>query len=194
MKRFLLCFVLLAAAAGSGVYAESSASPAFPLTIDTFEGAYYNAQTLPAIDTSNGIMAFITSLEAFAGVLNNLRISAIIDFEARIGKLGGFGGEVGAYYNVYKDADGNFVASFLDLPYRLKLSFTAGWFKAEAFGGVLFAMWFDTSTLLYSPYLEAGGRIVLGPVYLEGSYAFPFGPEYQGYPRFGLGTSFPISR
>jgi len=194
MKRFLLCFALLIAASSAGLCAQSSAGSAFPLTIDTFEGVFYNAQSLPTIDTSNGIMAFVTAFEALASFIDNFRIGANIDFEARLGKIGGFGGEVGAYYMVFKDSDGNFVGSYLDLPYRIKFSLTAGFFKAEAFGGVLFATWFDTSHILYYPYLEAGGRIALGPIYLEGSYAFPLGWEYDGFPRFGIGTCLPLSR
>jgi hypothetical protein len=190
MKRFLLCSMLLIAASGLGLCAQSSADSAFPLTIDTFEGLYYNAESLPSSMPSD-LLGIISLLD---DVINNFRASALIDFEARLGKIGGFGGETGAYYFIYKDTDGNIVGGYLDLPYRIKFSLTAGFFKAEAFGGVLFAMWFDSSHLMYYPYLEAGGRIALGPVYLEGSYSFPLGWEYEGFPRFGIGALLPISR
>jgi hypothetical protein len=195
MKRFRLCLILLFAAFGLSLPAQGKSSePRFPLTIDTFEGIYYNAQTIPT-DIPSDITAILSIFQIMEDFVNNFRTGAVVDFETRLGKLGGFGGEVGVYYFVNKDADGNFIGSFLDIPYRLKLSLTAGQvFKAEIFGGVVFAMWFDSSRLWYYPYLDAGGRIALGPIYFEGSYEFAFGSEYPGFPRFGLGLMLPISR
>jgi hypothetical protein len=195
MKRFRLCIILLFAVLGLSLSAQGkSPKPSFPLTIDTFEGFYYNAQTIPT-DIPSDITAILSVFQIMEDFVNNFRTGVVFDFETRLGKIGGFGGEFGAYYFVNKDADGNFLGSFLDIPYRLKLSLTAGRvFKTEIFGGVVFAMWFDSSRLLYYPYLDAGGRIALGPIYFEGSYQFPFGSEYEGFPRFGLGLMLPISR
>jgi hypothetical protein len=195
MKRFLLCILLLAAASGLGLWAEKkNPEPGFPLAMELYLGAYYDVQAVPT-DISLDPSALAYLAQSYWNVPDNFRYGVGFDFEARLGQIGGFGGEVGAYYNASVDSSGRYLGSFLDLPYRLKLSLIAGRaFKLDLFGGVAYCMWIDSNHLLYYPYLDAGGRMSLGPIYLEGSYEFAFGSEYECFPRFGLGVCLPISR
>lgn len=196
MKRFSLCLALflfcsLAPASAlspipsaGGLSLPAAPKGVYPLTIDTFEGLYYNARELPDDD----ILAIFQSFLSFRGGLT-------LDFESRLGAVGGFGAEIGVQYMLIEGDTDNLTVNLVDLPFRLKTSLTFGSaFKLEAFGGVLFAMAITPAAVAYLPYLDAGGRMALGPVYLEASYEFAFGPEYESFPRFGLGLSLPLSK
>ena len=99
---------------------------------------------------------------------------------------GGFslGGEVGACYM----ADPQSSRNFIDLPLRIKGSYRRGKLDLQGFGGLFTAD--PPSAFAFGFGIEAGARVMLGPLYAEGSYVFGLG--VASFPRFGLGYTLPI--
>ncbi|GEM_PF-3380566 len=171
MKR--IAFVCAALALACAVLGAQNQGSAFSSDLDM--GIYYNARPLSG-----------SILDIFL-VLAYLRGGATADFEFAFAKGLGAGAEAGLMYITFQREDESSV-HLVDLPLRAKASLRAGSFTLEAFAGAIFGLVVSDAGISGTPAMDAGGRIALGPVFLEASYVLPFSGGWEAaYPRFGAG-------
>lgn len=174
MKKILVIAAALTLCAG---FSFAQDAPEAPFTVTATTGAYYDAFPLDS------------SAAAIFEAIFNLRAGTGIDFEAALG--GGLyaGAEIG-FQGMYVEMNGTTTYVAFDLPLRGVVSFDMGPdFGLSAFGGVLWTV-FLGSDFDGSLYLDAGGRITLGSVYIEASYEIPmsgfgFSPMFNSYSLSG---------
>jgi hypothetical protein len=194
MKRILLASLIaviaLAPAAAKGEKAvkapqsaKSSAKPPAaepgPFSIDFNTGAYFDAMHLTG-----------GPLDILAAIYD-LRAGFTVDFEYAFSRAFSAGGEVGV---MYFPGDDTMTIQIFDIPVRAKMSLGGGSFKADFFGGVFFACQLTTA-LDMGAYLDAGLRLTLWRIFLEGSYEMPYDFDLNyGFFRVGLGMSLPLRK
>jgi hypothetical protein len=166
-------------AAESPAAAKAPAAEPGPFSIDFTTGAYFDAR-----DLTGGILDILVAIY-------DLRAGFTVDFEYAFSKAFNAGGEVGV---MYFPGDDTMTIQIFDIPIRAKMSLRGGAFTADFFGGVFYYC-LATTTFDVSAYLDAGLRLTLWRVFLEGSYELPFDFDFDdGFFRFGLGMSLPLRK
>jgi hypothetical protein len=123
-------------------------------------------------------------------ILFSFRGGATVDFEYRFNPLFSAGAETGLMYMTISDSSSS-QSHLIDFPLRAKASLAVKAFTAEIFLGSMTNIGINDAGLLFTPYADAGGRIALGPVFVEGSYEYRLASPWTfGYPRLGLGAFF----
>jgi hypothetical protein len=166
-------------AAESSVTAKAPAAEPGPFSIDFNTGAYFDAIGLTG-----------TALDLLIAIYD-LRAGFTVDFEYAFSRAFSAGGEVGV---MYFPGDESMTVQIFDVPIRAKMSLRGGAFTADFFGGVFYTG-ILTSALYIGAYLDAGLRLTLWRVFLEGSYEVPFDFNFDnGFFRVGLGMSLPLRK
>ncbi len=161
--------------------------PAFPLSIGTFDGLWYNARPL-----SGTILDFLL-------IIFNFRAGFNLDMQYHLGAIEGkrgwlgIGAELGLAYMV--SGEGETALHLVDLPTRVKFSLSAGkHLRLEGFAGLLSALAFTMHSQDYIPYVDLGGRLILGRFFMEAGYEIGLSAAAVSYPRFGMGAYLPVEQ
>ncbi len=140
------------------------------------------------------------SLDSMAQLLTSFRLGIEADLYFRIAGPLSVGGEAGFFMFMTSDSNGNAqVTPLIDIPVRGIVRLSSGKFGVQAHFGYNFSTTYDSYASNYIAMdhkMDVGGKVILGPVYLEYSRLFWDLSEdsiSRGSNRVGIGAIFNIN-
>jgi len=139
----------------------------------------------------------VSLLDGISMLFNMLRVGVFANVRYEIVKNVTVGAELGLFAFTTSDEDGNTqMTPLIDIPIRAVIRYDLGVLGVMLFGGYNFANTMDLSTasgLNQLHKLEAGARIYLGGLYVDGALLFwQNNSVRKSSKRIGLGFAIPI--